>query len=387
MTSRPLAGIRVLDLTNILAGPYCTRLLADVGAEVIKIEASDGDHNRHRPPFRDGRSTIYGQVNAGKKSVVLNLKSEAGLEAAVALARMADVVVENWRPGVADRLGLGYEALSVHKPDLVYCSISGYGRGGPKALLPAYAHIVHAASGLDLAQMKADGAAQPPRTAIYTADVMSGLTAFSAVQTALVQRERTGKGQFIDVAMMDCMLNLLVFELQEAQFESPARRINRALRTTDGFVCIAAFNNGIFVDLMRVIGRPELIDDPRFAEEKVRDRNWNEMLACVEEWTGLRSGSECERIFLAEEIPCARYREPGELLSDDHLLERGALTEVRDDSGPFMAANTPFRMPVVNVNIGAHVSDLGADSHDVLGSLLGYSREQVAAAGRWGGTE
>lgn len=380
MTTKPLSGIRVLDLTNVLAGPYCTRMLADVGAEVIKVEASGGDHNRHRPPFRDGRSSVYGHINCGKKSILLDLKSQAGREAAIDLARISDVVVENWRPGVADRLGLGYAALSEMKPDLVYCSISGYGSGGPKAMLPAYAHILHAASGIELTQMRLDGVSQPPRTGIYTADVLSGLVAFSAVQTALLHRERTGKGQFVDVAMMDCMLMLPIFELQTAQFAAPPRRYVRGLRATDGFVCVAPFNNRIYEKMMRAIGHPEWIDDPRFEKETARDAHWDEMLACVETWTQERPAAECERQLLAAGVPCTRYREISELLTDPHLLERGSLKEVEDGSGKFLVANTPFRMPGLAIDAGDRVSDLGEDSAAVLGELLNYGPEQIAAA-------
>ncbi len=373
----PLDDIRVVDFTDVLAGPYCARLLADLGAEVIKIEARDGDHNRHRPPIRDGRSSIFGHVNCGKKSIVLDLKSTAGREAAVALGMKADIIVENWRPGVADRLGVGYSAFSKHRPDLIYCSISGYGQGGPKAMLPAYAHILHAASGVDLTQMELDRAKQPPRTGLYIADVFSGISAFAAIQAALFQRQRTGRGQFIDVAMMDCMLNLPIFEMQIAQFPAPPRRINRPLRAKDGFVCIAPFSDRTFRDMMQAIGHPEWITDPRFKEEPVRDTNWDEMMDCVETWTLTRSASNCETILLAANVPCSRYRTVAETLEDEHLLARGALTKIADKSGEYLIANTPFRMPGAMVEARPRVPDLGEDTEEVLSNLLGYSTEKV----------
>jgi len=375
----PLDQIRVLDFTNVLAGPYCTRLLADLGAEVIKIESSEGDHNRHRPPIRNGRSSIFGHVNCGKKSVVLDLKSAAGRKAAVALGMKADVVVENWRPGVADRLGVGYKTFDSARPDIIYCSVSGYGQGGPKAMLPAYAHILHAASGYDLTQMELDRAEQPGRTGLYVADVFSGFSAFAAIQSALFQRERTGRGQFIDVAMMDCMLNLPIFELQMAQFPTPPRRIMRPLRASDGFVCIAPFSNRTFSDMMRAIGHTEWIEDPRFREEPVRDTNWDEMLDCVETWTRVRTAAECERFLLAANVPCSRYRTVAEVLNDEHLLGRGALAKVRDKSGEYMVANTPFRMPGATVEARPRVADLGEDTDEVLSSLLGYSAGEIDA--------
>ena len=159
----PLSGIRVLDFTVVMSGPYCTRLLADMGAEVIKIEPPEGDHKRAVPPTRNGHSTPFAQVNAGKKSVVLDLKTAAGKKAAQTLARHSDVVVENWRPGVASRLGLAYPVLSAVRPDLVYCALSGFGQTGPEAGRPAYAPIIHAASGFDMAQMRYDEDAVPAR--------------------------------------------------------------------------------------------------------------------------------------------------------------------------------------------------------------------------------
>ena len=375
----PLDGVLVVDFTNVLAGPYCTRLLADLGADVIKIESRDGDHNRHRPPLREGRSTIFGHVNCGKKSVVLDLKSDAGREAAVALGMKADVIMENWRPGVADRLGVGYQTFAPTNADLIYCSVSGYGQGGPKAMLPAYAHILHAASGVDMAQMGHDRSDRPPRTGLYLADVFTGCVAFGAVQTALFQRERTGKGQFIDVAMMDCMLNLPIFEMQLSQFPAPPRRIMRPLRATDGFVCIAPFNNRTFSDMMRAIGHPEWIEDPRFKLEPVRDVNWDEMMDCVESWTRTRSASACEEHLLANKVPCSRYRTVAETLTDEHLLMRNAITTISDNSGSYLIANTPFQMPGAAVGARPRVADLGADTESVLRDLIGYDEDQIRA--------
>ncbi len=375
----PLDKIRILDFTSVLSGPYCTRLLADLGAEVIKVESSDGDHNRHRPPIREGRSSIFGAVNCGKKSIVLDLKSVAGRRAAVALGIKADVIVENWRPGVANRLGIGYKAFEPVRPNIIYCSISGYGQDGPKAMLPAYAPILHAASGYDLTQMALDRADHPGRTGLYIADLFSGFSAFAAIQSALFQRERTGRGQFIDVAMMDCMLNLPVFELQMAQFPTPPRRILRPLRASDGFVCISPFNNRLFSDMMRAIGHPEWIEDPRFKEEPTRDLNWDEMMDCVETWTCMRSAADCERLLLAAKVPCSRYRTVDEMLTDEHLLGRGALVQVGDKSGNYMVANTPFRMTGSRVEARPHVADLGENTDEILSSLLGYSAAEIEA--------
>ncbi|HET7160279.1 MAG TPA: CoA transferase, partial [Burkholderiales bacterium] len=170
-THGPLDGLRVLDFTNMLSGPYCTRLLADLGAEVIKVEPPAGDHNRTRRPVRNGYSSFFGHLNCGKKSVVLDLKSAPGRDAAIALANKSDIIVENWRPGVADRLGVGYQAVTKSNPKVIYCAISGFGQTGPTSQRPAYAPIVHAASGFDLAQVQYQGGGRPANTATFIADV------------------------------------------------------------------------------------------------------------------------------------------------------------------------------------------------------------------------
>src|SRR6267378_3275122 len=197
-----LDGVRVVDFTTTIAGPHCTRLLADLGAEVIKLEAPEGDMMRSRPPLRNGASTSFGQLNTGKKSVILDLKRPEALEIVQRLVATADVVVENFRPGVMQRFGLDYPALKAVKPDLVYCAISGYGQTGPSAELPAYAPVFHAASGYDLAHLAYQpGRSRPDCCGIYLADVVTGVYAFGAIASALYQRTVTGLGQHIDVSM------------------------------------------------------------------------------------------------------------------------------------------------------------------------------------------
>ncbi|HEY3187105.1 MAG TPA: CoA transferase, partial [Solirubrobacteraceae bacterium] len=182
MTREILAGLRVLDLTTTIAGPHCTRLLADLGASVVKIEAPDGDMMRTRPPLRNGASSHFGQLNAGKRSVVLDLKQPAAVEIVTRLVRRADVLVENFRPGVMTRLGLGYASLAAIRPELVYCAISGYGQTGPSADLPAYAPVIHAASGYDVAHMSyQESRTRPDNNGIFIADVLSGTYAFGAI--------------------------------------------------------------------------------------------------------------------------------------------------------------------------------------------------------------
>jgi crotonobetainyl-CoA:carnitine CoA-transferase CaiB-like acyl-CoA transferase len=374
----PLAGIRVIDFTNVMAGPVCTRLLADMGAEVIKVEPPEGDHSRTRPPIRNGFSAHYAHLNCGKKSVALDLKSVAGRKAALDLCMVSDVVVENWRPGVAARLGLGYEELNAAHPEIVYCAISGYGQTGPNAQLPAFASIVEARSGFSLAQMKLDGADKPQNSGIMLGDTLSGVWAFSGVQTALVQRERTGKGALVDVAMHDCMLFSLIYECHEAQFGPSIRRVHIPVRTRDGYMQVPPITERNFHDLARAIGREEWIRDPRFASVEGRNVNWFELLRLIEDWTKERTTEECEAILIPARVPCARFRTVAEAMRDPHLAERGTITTIKDGGGTYMLPNAGFRMPNHDIDAKPDVADFDEDAEAVLGDILGYSAEQIA---------
>lgn len=379
---KPLAGIRVIDFTNMLSGPYCTRLLVDMGAEVIKIEPPQGDHNRTRRPVRQGHSSFFGHLNCGKLCVKLDLKSAPGRQAAIDLAARCDVLVENWRPGVADRLGVGYRALSERNPGLVYCAISGFGQSGPKAMRPAYAPIVHAASGYDLAQVDYQGGGRPANTATFIGDVFGGMSAFGAVQTALFNRTRTGKGQYIDVALLDGMLNLLVYECQEAQAPSDEKiRVYQPLRSSDGYVVTAPTSQKNFEQLARAVGHDEWLADPRFARTREREAHWGELMDLIETWTVLRTGQECEDTLLAAGVPCTRYRTVAETLRDPQVVARGTFAPVRDAAGEYLVPNAPFQFPGIDLNAPSRVAALGEDNVEVLGRLLGYSSEQALACG------
>ncbi len=378
--SGPLAGIRVLDFTNMLSGPYCTRLLADLGAEVIKVEPPAGDHNRTRRPVRNGSSSFFGHLNCGKLGIVLDLKGRAGRAAAVGLAKLSDVIVENWRPGVADRLGVGYAALSKLRPNLIYCSVSGFGQSGPGSQRPAYAPIVHAASGFDLAQVDYQGGGRPANTATFIADVFGGMAAFGAVQTALLRRAQCGEGQFIDVALMDGMLNMLVYECQEAQAPSDEKiRVYQPLKTCDGYIVVAPTSQKNFEQLALAVGHPEWMADPRFAKTRTREAHWSELMACIEAWTLERTGIDCEAALLAGGVPCTRYRTVAEAMNDPQTRERGALSRVSDKAGDYWVPNAPFQMPGLDIAAKPRVPELGEDTAAVLGSLLGYSPQQAAA--------
>jgi crotonobetainyl-CoA:carnitine CoA-transferase CaiB-like acyl-CoA transferase len=377
----PLAGVRVLDFSIMVAGPYCARLLADVGAEVIKIEPPEGDDMRLRTPLRDGHSTYFGQLNAGKRSLALDLKNADAIKLVHRMVTEADIVVENFRPGVMDRLGLSYEALRAINPRLIYCSISGYGQSGPAAERAAYAMIVHAESGFDTSLARYAGDRDRPAAgAIFVADILGGIFGFSAIQTAMVQRERTGKGQRVDVALMDCMLNLLVYELQEAQFPIHAPRPTYGpVRTRDGDILIAPVTPRNFTALCEVTGQQELASDPRFTSIPARGANWTAMMQVIEKWTERHTVTECITALDRAGVPCAEYRAPDAALTDDHLRQRGVFGTVSDGAGEFVGVNAPWKMSEADTPIGRHVPGVGAQRDDVLSGVLGLSADAIAA--------
>ncbi len=376
-----LDGLRVIDFTTTIAGPHCGRMLADLGAEVIKIEAPEGDMMRTRPPQRDGASTSFGQLNAGKKSVVLDLKSPRGVVAARRLVGTADVVVENFRPGVMRRFGLDYDALQEIKPDLVYCAISGYGQTGPSAALPAYAPVIHAASGYDLAQIAhQEEARRPDYCGIFIADVLTGTYAFGAIMTALYRRQLTGEGQMIDVSMLESMLSLTLSEIQAAQFTvvPPGRPIFGPIATKDGYIMPAIASERSFQNLAAASGHPGWIADPRFARYADRRRHWGALVDELELWSKALTTAEVQAIFDRHGVPSSPYRTVKEAMADPQLAHRRAFSEITDTGGSFLALNPPFRLSAAPVAAQPFAAALGEHTEPVLAEL-GYSPAEIAA--------
>ena len=287
----PLAGLLVADFTRVLSGPFATMMLADLGARVVKVERpGTGDDSRTYGPFLDDRSLYFARVNRGKQSVALDLKDPADLAVARGLASRADVVVENYRPGVMDRLGLGWEALSAERPDLVYCSISGFGRTGPWRERPAYDAVVQGMSGIMAITGEADG--PPVKPGVPVADLAAGLYAFGAITTALLGRASTGRGTHLDLAMYDATVSLLEGAALAwlATGVDPHRIGNAhfAIAPFDTFACadrditVCAANDALFRALAGALGRPELADDPRFATNADRHVSREQLKAELE---------------------------------------------------------------------------------------------------------
>ena len=375
------AGLRVIDFSTTIAGPHCARMLADMGAEVIKIETSEGETMRTRPPVRNGCSTTFGQLNVGKKSLVLDLKSPDGAEAVRRLAKTADVLVENFRPGVMRRLKLDYATLSGLNPRLIYCSMSGYGQTGPSAELPAYAPVIHASSGYDLAHLAYQGVERrPDYCGIYIADVVTGTYAFGAIMTALYQREHTGEGQLIDVSMLESMLSLTLSEIQLAQFPiaPPGRPVFGPIETKDGWLNLSVASERTFQNLAAAAGRRDWIDDPRFAKYPDRRANWGQLIDELESWSRALPKAEVQAIFDKHGVPSSPYRTVKEAMADAQLAHRHSLTEIHDKGGTFRALNPPFRMSNGETAAKPFVVSLGANTEAVL-TELGYTRDEIAA--------
>jgi crotonobetainyl-CoA:carnitine CoA-transferase CaiB-like acyl-CoA transferase len=336
---------------------------------------------RTRPPLRNGCSTAFGQLNVGKKSLVLDLKSPEGGEVVGRLVAQADILVENFRPGVMRRLGLNWERLKELNPRLIYCSISGYGQTGPSAELPAYAPVIHAASGYDMAHLSYQpGRSRPDYCGIYHADVVTGTYAFGAIASALYQRQITKQGQHIDVSMLESMLTLTLNEVQWSQFSvaPTSRPMFGPIQTSDGYVMVAIASEKTFQGLMKVIGSPEWVSDPRFAKYADRRNNWAQLMDGVEAWSRTVTTERCLVALNGEGVPSSAYRTVAEALNDPQIAHRRALSEVEDNGGTFRVLNLPFRMSGADVSAGKRIATLGEHTRALL-KEAGLSEERIAA--------
>ncbi|MDA3625640.1 CoA transferase [Saccharopolyspora sp. WRP15-2] len=346
-----LDGVRVLDLSRVLAGPYCTAMLADLGADVVKAEPVRGDDSRHLGPFVDGESVYFAQLNRGKRSVALDLKDADDREFFRCLARRADVVVENFRPGVAAKLGVDHATLSADNPRLVYASISGFGQHGPLSHLPAYDLVVQAMSGL----MAATGqpAGPPTRTGESLGDLCAGMFAAWGICAALFDRERTGRGRHLDVAMLDSLVSLQVtaMSLLTATGALPGRTGNRhpvstpfdTFQAADGLVAIAVANDGVFARLTDMLGKPSLAVHERFATDTARTENRELLHSIIEAWTQRRAVSEVVSAAERSGVPAGPIWDLAEAVDSDQVRGRNLVAELEH---PVLGALRYLKQPV-----------------------------------------
>lgn len=395
---KPLAGIRVIDLTNVLAGPFCCHQLAHLGADVVKVEVPDsGDLARQLGADAKLNAAHMGvsflAQNAGKRSLTVNLKNPRGKEILGRLVRSADALVENFRPGVMDRLGVGYAALRELNARLVYCAISGFGQDGPLKDLPAYDQIIQGMSGVMSITGDADSA--PLRVGYPIADTVGGLTAALAVAAALVDRERT-EGCFIDVSMLEASLatmgwavsNFLVAEQEPVPFgnENITASPSGAFRTRDGLLNIAANKQEQFEALCRVVGRPDLASDPRFAERQARLVNRAVLKALLEDALAAADADAWWRRLTAEGVPAGPVYTVPQALAHPQVALRGMIgrfAEVPGVGRDVQLVRTGIKIDGVAPAVDAPPPRLGEHT-DTLLKELGYAREEIAALRRDG---
>lgn len=376
-TRKPLEGLKVIDFSAVFAGPLCARYLLDSGADVIKVEAMGmGDLTRGV----DGITRTFAHFNAGKRSIAVDLKSLEGQQIARKLVAEADIVIENFRPGIMAKFGLNYASLKADQPDLVYCSISGFGQSGPQVNRAAYAPIVHAASGFDSVHTNAQGenAARPPNWDIMVADILTGTYAFAAVQTALLGRERSGIGSYIDVSMMEAMMTLIPAHIQSVQMDEPAViGCFYPVQAKDGFVMLCGVSNKNLESLATALDRPDLLSDPRFVRGP-RQANFDLLAAEVERWSAELTTEEVEEALNKAGVPCSRYQQVEDLFEHPQVVERGSFTGVKNEVlGEFLIQNMPMKFSDTESSASNWVAGLGEHTGEILTGELGMSEAEV----------
>jgi crotonobetainyl-CoA:carnitine CoA-transferase CaiB-like acyl-CoA transferase len=374
--SGPLEGLLVADFSRVLAGPFATMLLGDLGADVVKVEhPTGGDETRGwGPPWYGDHSTYYLAVNRNKRSVALDLKTDAGRRAARALATRADVLVENFKAGAAERLGLPFEEVARDNPGLVWCSISGFGRG-PGAELPGYDFLVQAMSGLMSITGPARG--EPTKVGVALVDVLTGLYAFGGVLAALVERDRTGRGQRVEVSLLGSALASLVNQASSylCTGRPPRAMGNRhpsitpyeTLATADRPLVVAVGNDGQFARLCRVLGLPEAATDPRFATNADRVANRDALAELLERALAARGAADWVAALSEAGVPCGLVNDVGEAFA---LAERLGLEPVATAGGVPQVAN-PIRLSSAPASYRLAPPALGEHTAEVLGWLAG----------------
>jgi crotonobetainyl-CoA:carnitine CoA-transferase CaiB-like acyl-CoA transferase len=384
----PLAGIRVIDMTRVLAGPFCAMSLGDMGAEVIKVEEpGKGDDTRGWPPFVGGEATYFLSVNRSKKSITLNLKAPEGQAILKGLIKRADVVLENFRPGTMERLGFGYEALRAENPRLVYCSISGFGESGPEASRPGYDLIVQGESGvMDLTGFP-DG--PPVKVGNSVADLVSGMAAAQGIALALLARERTGKGQKVEIGMLDVMASLLTYQagLYWNAGGRPARRGNQhpsivpyeVFPSKDAYLTVGVANNSLWERFCRAIEREDLTRDPRFDTEAHRVANRDALTALLNETLSARPADDWLARLEKAGVPAGRIKTVAEVCESPHLKARGmAVTVDHPKAGAITMMGVPLRLWDTPGAATIPPPLLGQHTDEVLTGLLRMPPAKVA---------
>ena len=386
MTSA-LENIRVVDLTRTLAGPFCTMMLGDMGADVVKIEEPErGDETRGWTPFWNGESTQFVSFNRNKRSVSVNLKEKEGVAIIHALASRADVMTESFRAGALDRMGLGYEAIRKIKPDIIYCSISGYGRTGPMAQKPGYDLLIQAYSGL--MNLTGDPDGMPMRVGFSLVDLFTGMMAFGSIMTALYHRQQTGQGQWIEAALLDGQVAALSYhaaaylatgnEPQRMGSGHPSLVPYQSFPASDGFFIVGVANQGLWTRFCNGIGRPDLLEDPRFLTNDDRVAHRSECVQVLSEIFQADAVAHWVEVITEAGVPCGPINRVSDVVADPQVLARGMIAGIDHPNVPDLRVpGSPLKLTETPPSVRHHPPLLGQHNREVL-EELGYAPAEIA---------
>jgi Predicted acyl-CoA transferases/carnitine dehydratase len=385
---KALEGIRVLDLSRVLAGPYCTMVLGDLGAEIIKIEQPGiGDDSREYGPFIGKESAYFMSLNRGKKSITLNLKDEADRQIFMDLVKESDVVIENYRPGTMAKLGFEYEDLKKVNPRIIYAAISGFGHSGPYSTRPAYDMIVQAMGGI--MSITGEPGQAPVRVGSSIGDVTAGIFGAIGILSAIEARHKTGEGQKVDIAMMDCQVAILENAIaryllsgevpQPLGSRHPSIAPFQAFPTKDYYVIMSAGNDALWGKLCKVLGTPELIDDPKYKTNKDRNDNIVELCEIINKISVTKTTAEWMQILEEGGLPVGPINTIDKVVHDEQVNARDMIVEVEHPiAGKLKFAGNPIKLSATPGEVTEPAPILGQHTEQVLKELLGWSDEQVA---------
>ncbi len=384
----PLEGIRVLDLSRVLAGPFATQLLGDLGAEIIKVEAPGrGDETRSwGPPFANGEAAYYLSVNRNKKSITVNLKTPEGVDIVKRLAKISDVFIENFKVGGLQKLGLGYDVIHRENPRIIYVSITGFGQSGPYRERPGYDFIIQGMCGVMSVTGEPDG--EPMKVGVAWTDVITGLFAANAILAALIEREKSGLGQYIDISLLDSAIAAMVNQASNYLISGiPPKRYGnahpnivpyQAFKTKDSYMILAVGNDSQFKKFCEIAGRPELADDPDFATNPMRVKNRDRLIPIIREIMLRRTTAEwCEKLIEAK-VPCGPIYDMKDVFNDPHVLSRNMVVKVGHPvAGEIPLVGSPFKFSRTKVEFRQHPPLLGEHTDEILKNLLGFSEKTL----------
>lgn len=381
-----LNGVRVLDVTQVMAGPYCAMLLCDLGADVIKIEPPGGDSTRRMAGARGADSPAFNAVNRGKRGIVVDLKTDRGRRIAARLATAADVFVENYRPGVMRRCGLGYDHLRAINPRLVYASISGYGQTGPCAARGGFDLVAQGVSGV--MSVTGEPGRPPVKAGVPLTDLGAALFALAGVLAALHSRVLTGEGQHVDASLVEAGLAMSVWEatehLSDGGVPEPLGSAHRmsapyqAIECADGYVTVGAANDRLFVRLCAALGHPEWARDPAFADNAARVKNRLALAERIQEITRTASREHWLARFEADGIPCGPINTYADALTDEQIVAREMVVETDHPTlGRLRTLGAPVKLSRTPLTTGRPAPVLGQHTREVLGEV-GYTDEEVS---------